>query len=175
MRRCRVTLWRSSRLLPWLITLLLVIFLIRQGPSLSDLRRVITQAQWLWLLWAVLFQAGTYGAVAWLNELLLSQYRVQVPWLRQYVIQLVMAFIEAAVPSMAISGLVLRARLLRPYGATADVASVTTMAETVLIGASVVFPRSWGSDGCSSMGSATAGSSGWRCYGGLASLDPARR
>ncbi len=139
-RRSNATPLSLGRLLPWLITLLLVIFLIRQGPSLSDLRRVITQARWLWLLAAVLFQAGAYGAVAWLNELLLSQYRVLVPWLRQYVIQLIMAFIEAAIPSMAISGLVLRARLLRPYGATADVASVTTIVETVLISASVLIP-----------------------------------
>ncbi len=140
MRRRRVTPWLSGRLFPWLITLLLVLFLIRQGPSLSELRQVIAQAKWLWLLLAVAFQAGAYGAVAWLNELLLSQYRVQVPWLRQYVIQLIMAFIEAAIPSMAISGLVLRARLLKPYGATADVASVTTVVETALISTSVAFP-----------------------------------
>ncbi|MCS7222561.1 MAG: lysylphosphatidylglycerol synthase transmembrane domain-containing protein [Anaerolineae bacterium] len=140
MRRCGAKPLLSARLLPWLITLLLVIFLIRQGPSLSDLHRVIVQAQWFWLLLAVLFQAGAYGAITWLNELLLSQYRVLVPWLRQYLIQLIMAFIEAAIPSMAISGLVLRARLLKPYGATADVASVTTVVETVLISASVIFP-----------------------------------
>jgi len=129
-----------ARALPWLITFLLVVFLARQGPSLSDLHQVITQAQWFWLLLAVLFQAGAYGAVAWLNELLLSQYQVLVPWLRQYVIQLIMAFIEAAIPSAAISGLVLRARLLKPYGATADVASVTTIVETGLISASVLIP-----------------------------------
>jgi len=140
MRRRGIMSLLSGRWLPWLITLLLVIFLLRQSPSLGDLRRVITQAQWLWLLAAVLCQVSAYGAVAWLNELLLSQYRVRVPWLRQYVIQLIMAFIEAAIPSMAVSGLVLRARLLRPYGATPDVASITTIVETVLISTSVLIP-----------------------------------
>lgn len=126
-----------ARALPWLITLLLAVFLIRQGGNWRDLRAVLGRAKWAWLLLALLFQAASYGAVAWLNELLLRHYGALVPWLRQYVIQLAMAFVEAAIPSASVSGFVLRARLLRPYGVTPDVATVTAMIEIVLITTSV--------------------------------------
>jgi uncharacterized protein (TIRG00374 family) len=129
-----------TRVLPWLITLLLVGFLIQQGGDLRDFQAVLGRAQWFWLLLAVVCQTGMYGAITWLNELLLRHYGVFVPRFRQYVIQLALAFVEAAIPSAVLSGLVLRARLLRPYGAAPDVATVTTLVETTLISTSVLVP-----------------------------------
>ncbi len=126
------------RALPWLVTLLLASFLIRQGGNWRDLQAVLGRAQWFWLLLAMVWQASSYGAVAWLNELLLRHYGASVPWLRQYVIQLAMAFVEAAIPSATVSGFVLRARLLKPYGVSADVATATTLVEIVLITGSVL-------------------------------------
>jgi uncharacterized protein (TIRG00374 family) len=125
---------------PWLITGLLVVFLIRQGSDLRDFRSVLAQAHWLWLLLAVAAQAGVYAMVAWLNMLLLRHYGVAVPWFRQYSIQLITAFVEAVVPSATISGFVLRARLLKRYGAKPDVTTITTLIETGLISASVLVP-----------------------------------
>lgn len=126
-----------KRFLPWLITILLAVFLVRQGGNWRDLRAVLGRARWAWLLLALLFQAAAYGTVTWLNELLLRHYGALVPWLKQYVIQLAMAFVEAAIPSASVSGFVLRARLLKPYGVTPDVATVTAMVEVVLITGSV--------------------------------------
>ncbi|GIK58781.1 MAG: hypothetical protein BroJett015_44440 [Chloroflexota bacterium] len=128
------------RLLPWLITLLLLRFLVTQGGDWQELRQELAGASLGLLALAVLFQAGTYAAVAWYNELLLRSYQVRVPWFRQYSIQFAMSFVETAVPSAAVSGLVLRARLLKPYGATADVATVTTVVETFSISLTVLAP-----------------------------------
>lgn len=130
----------AVRSLPWLITLLLVLFWVRQGGDLREFRAVVAQADWRWLGLAVLAQAAAYGAVAWLNELILRHYRVNVPWLRQYTIQYAMSFVEAALPSLAVSGLLLRARLLKPYGASVGVATLSTLVETALISASVATP-----------------------------------
>lgn len=128
------------RLAPWLITLLLLLFWVRKGGDLRDFRAVLAQANWLWLAGALLAQAAAYAAVAWLNELVLRHYRVYVPWFRQYTIQFAMSFVEAALPSLAVSGLLLRARLLKPYGASAAVATLSTLVETALISASVAAP-----------------------------------
>lgn len=129
-----------ARALPWLITLLLVLFWVRKGGDVQDFRAVLAQANWPWLGAALLAVALAYAAVAWLNELILRHYRVNVPWFRQYTIQFAMAFVETVLPSLAVSGLVLRARLLKPYGASAAVATISTLVETVLISLSVVTP-----------------------------------
>jgi len=131
---------RLVRAIPWLITLLLILFWVRKGGDLRDFGAVLVQAKWPWLVGALLAQAGTYAAVAWLNELILRHYRVYVPWFRQYIIQYAMSFVEAALPSMAVSGLVLRVRLLKPYGASATVATISTLTETLLISISVAVP-----------------------------------
>ena len=127
-----------KRILPLLITLLLAWFLLRRGIRWGDLQSVLHQAQWGWLSLALVWQVGAYGAVTWLNEILLQRYGIKVAYAKQYVVQLAMAFIEAAVPSASISGVMLRARLLKPHGVSADVATATTLAETMLIFLSVV-------------------------------------
>jgi uncharacterized protein (TIRG00374 family) len=135
----RVKKW-LIRALPWVITLLLIRFIISRGGDLNDLHAELQQARWGWLLLAILFQAGAFGAVAWLNELLLRAYGVAVPWFRQYFIQFTMAFVETVIPSAAVSGLLLRVHLLKPYGAAPDVAILTSLVETVAIAVSVAVP-----------------------------------
>lgn len=127
-----------ERLLPLLITLLLGVFLFRKGVHWQDLRAILVQANWGWLIFALFWQASSYGAVTWLNEILLKHYGASVPFGKQYAIQLAMAFIESVVPSASISGAVLRVRLLKPHGVSADIATVTTLAEMSLISASIV-------------------------------------
>ena len=126
------------RLLPWLVTLLLIVFLVQRGGDWRGLWMALGRAKWAWLLLALLFQAASYGAVAWLNELLLRRYGAFVPWFKQYVIQLAMAFVEAALPSATVSGFMLRARLLKSHGVTPDVATLTAIVEIVLITSSVL-------------------------------------
>ena len=127
-----------KRAIPLLIILLLVVFFIRRGIQWSELQAVLRQAKWGWLLLALLFQAISLGAVTWLNELLLRHYGARVPFGKQYIVQLAMAFIETVVPSAAISGAMLRIRLLKSDGVSPDVATVTTMIEMALITTSVV-------------------------------------
>src|SRR6266542_115721 len=115
-----------KRIIPILITLLLVWFIVRQGIRWRDFKTVIMQARWGWLLLALIFQAGSYSAITWLNEILLRHYGAHVAWGRQFFIQLAMAFVEAVVPSAAISGVLLRARLLKPYNVSSDIAVITT-------------------------------------------------
>ncbi len=126
--------------LPIVITLLLAWFLLRNGIQWSDLRSILDQAQWGWLALALLWTACAYAAVTWLNEILLQRYSARVPYGKQFLIQLAMAFIETVVPSAAISGVMLRARLLKPHGVSADVTGATTLVETALLSASVLLP-----------------------------------
>jgi len=128
-----------KRSIPLLITLLLGVFLFRKGIHWNNLQSVLNQAKWGWLFFALLWQASSYGAVTWLNEILLRHYGANVPFGKQYVIQLAMAFIESVVPSGSISGAVLRVRLLKPHGVSPDIATVTTLAEMTLVAASVAF------------------------------------
>lgn len=127
-----------QRSLPFFVTLLLAVLFLRKGIQWHDLQAVLSQAQWNWLLLALFWQASAYGAVTWLNQLLLQRYGARVPFGKQYVIQLAMAFIEAAAPTASISGAVLRIRLLKLHHVSADIATVTTLAEMSFVTASVV-------------------------------------
>jgi len=127
-------------ILPLLITFLLGWFLLRHGLSWHDLQVVIQRASWKALFLALVFQAASYIAVTVLNQILLQSYGAMVPFSKQLVVQLAMAFIEALIPSASISGVVLRARLLKPHGVSADVATATVLTEGSLILASVVLP-----------------------------------
>jgi len=126
--------------LPLIITLLLVSLLLRNGIHLDDLRSILDRSQKGWLALALLSMACAYGAVTWLNEILLKRFNARVPYGEQFLIQLAMAFIETVVPSAAISGVILRARLLKPHGVSADVATATTLVETTLLTASLILP-----------------------------------
>lgn len=123
---------------PFLLTLILAWFLLQRGFKWSDLQALLQKAQWSWLLLGMFWQACSYAAVTWLNVLLLKRYGANVPFGKQYLIQLAMAFIEAAVPTASVSGAVLRVRLLKPHKVPADVATVTTMTEMGLIAGSVI-------------------------------------
>ncbi len=127
-------------ILPLLITFMLGWFLFRHGISWNDLQAVLQRASWKLLILALLFQAISYAAVTFLNQILLQSYGAVVPFSKQFVVQLAMAFVEALVPSASISGFVLRARLLKPHGVSADVATATVITEGSLILASVVLP-----------------------------------
>jgi len=124
--------------LPLLITILLGWFLLQRGIRWNDLQSVLHRANLGALLLALICQTASFGAVTYLNQILLQGYGAAVPFRRQYGVQLAMAFVEAIVPSASISGVVLRARLLKPNGVSADVAAATTLTEGTLIVASVV-------------------------------------
>lgn len=124
--------------IPFIVLGLFAILLLKQGTPWQDFKTVLRQARWEWLLLALVWQAASYGAVTWLNQIILRHYGADVPWGKQYIIQLAMAFVEAAIPSAAISGAVLRVRLLKPHGVSAAVATVSTVIEVALVSVSVL-------------------------------------
>jgi len=126
------------RTIPFLLTLLLIGWLLRRGIQWNQLVALLQNAHWGWLLLGIFWQACAFLSVTWLNELLLQRYGARVPFGRQYLIQLAMAFIETVVPTASISGIVLRVRLLKPHAVSTDVATVTTMAEMTLVTASLI-------------------------------------
>lgn len=126
--------------LPLFVSLLLGWFLLRHGIRWIDLLSVLKQSRWSILLLALICQAFSFGAVTYLNQILLQAYGATVPYGKQFMVQLAMAFVEAVVPSASISGVVLRARLLKAHNVSPDVAAITTMSEGTLIFASVLLP-----------------------------------
>jgi len=124
-------------IIPLTVIALFALLFFRQGSPWRDLQTVLKQARWEWLIVALVWQAASYGAVTRLNQIILRHYGADVPWGKQYIIQLAMAFIEAAIPSATVSGAVLRIRLLKPHGVSADVATVSTILEMGLVSLSV--------------------------------------
>ncbi len=127
-----------QRAIPFLLTLILVVFLLRRGIEWNQLRALLLRAHWGWLLLGLLWQACAFFSVTWLNEILLQRYGARVPFGKQYLIQLAMAFIESVIPTASISGVVLRVRYLKPYDVSTDVATATTVAEMSLVAVSVI-------------------------------------
>lgn len=127
-------------ILPLLISLLLGWFLMRQGIHWNDLLSVLRQSKWSLLLLAIIWEALSFGAVTYLNQILLRAHGATVPYGKQFVVQLAMSFVEAVVPSASISGFVLRSRLLRSHRVLPDVAAVTVITEGFLIFISILLP-----------------------------------
>lgn len=126
--------------LPLLVTLLLGWFLLHKGIRWNELQSVLSQAKWSMLVLAFVFQMTSFSAVTYLNQILLQGYGTVVPYGKQLMVQLAMAFIESVIPSASVSGVMLRARLLKPHGVSADVAAATVVMEGTLILASVILP-----------------------------------
>lgn len=127
-----------TRLLPWLITLLLIIYIIRQGGDLREFIQVLDKAKWTWLLLGILCQACSYGIVAWLNIVIIRHFGFVITFFRQFLIQLAVAFVTAVIPSASISGFVLRVRLWKPYGVPVGIATAATIVEIMLVTISII-------------------------------------
>lgn len=103
-------------------------------PLVGELRNTLDlfrQVQWVVLLLAAGIQFLSYSSLTALNQVLLSPFAGKVGFWRLMAILPAMAFIEVALPSVGISGVILRARLLGKSGYSAEVSSFTLLMETI--------------------------------------------
>jgi len=116
-------------------------------PLIGELRTVIDlykHAQWGWLGLAISIQFISYVCLAALNYLLLSPFSGKIGFWRLMAVLPAMAFIEVAVPSAGLSGVVLRARLLGKNGYSPEASSFTLLMEIIYIAAVTVIVSSAG-------------------------------
>jgi glycosyltransferase 2 family protein len=103
-------------------------------PLIGELSNVVDlfkHAEWIWLGLAVSIQFISYTCLTELNYLLLSPFAGKIGFWRLMAILPAMAFIEVALPSAGLSGVILRAHLLGKNGYSAEVSSFTLLMETV--------------------------------------------
>lgn len=105
-------------------------------PLVAELRSVVDlfkQAVWAWFGFAIIIQFVSYIFLTMLNYLLLSSFPGRIGFWRLLAILPTMAFIEVALPSAGLSGVVLRARLLGKNGYSVETSSFTLFMETVYL------------------------------------------
>ncbi|HLO18168.1 MAG TPA: flippase-like domain-containing protein [Anaerolineales bacterium] len=110
-------------------------------PLIGELRNILDllkHAQWAELGLAVSIQFISYSFLTMLNQLLLSPFSGKIGFWRLMAILTSMAFIEVALPSAGLSGVVLRARLLGKDGYSAEASSFTLLMETIYVGGVMV-------------------------------------
>lgn len=105
-------------------------------PLIGELRNALhlfKEARWVWLGIALCIQFISYICLTGLNYLLLVPFSGKIGFWRLMPILPAMAFIEVALPSAGLSGVVLRARLLHKNGYSAEASSFTLLMETIYI------------------------------------------
>ena len=105
-------------------------------PLIGELRNVIDlfkHAQWAWLILAACIQCISYICLTALNYLLLSSFSGKIGFWQLMAVLPAMAFIEVALPSAGLSGVVLRARLLGKNGYSVEASSFTLLMEMIYI------------------------------------------
>lgn len=105
-------------------------------PLIGELSAVIDlfqHAQWAWLALAACIQCVSYICLTALNYLLLSPFSGKIRFWRLMAVLPAMAFIEVALPSAGLSGVVLRARLLGKNGYSVEASSFTLLMEMIYI------------------------------------------
>ena len=106
-------------------------------PLLKELRgmgALLRQADWAWLVAAVLIQVVSYLSLAEANRLLLHPFPGRIRLGRMMGVLPALAFIEVTVPSAGASGIVLRARLLGKSGYSLEASTFTVAIESLFIG-----------------------------------------
>jgi uncharacterized protein (TIRG00374 family) len=110
-------------------------------PFIGEFRNLIDlfkHAEWAWLGFAIVIEFISYIWLTWLNYLLLSPFSGKIGFWRLMAVLPAMAFIEVALPSAGLSGVVLRARLLSKNGYSAEAATFTLLMETIYLGMAIV-------------------------------------
>jgi uncharacterized protein (TIRG00374 family) len=109
-------------------------------PLLGEVRdaaHLFATAHWAWLPVVLLLQGVSYASLTWLNQLALRPFPGRIGFARLAATLTSMAFIEVAIPSAGISGVVLRARLLGRNGYAAEASTFTLVIETAFLGAAM--------------------------------------
>ena len=105
-------------------------------PLLGELRKTVDlfrEAQWGWIVAAFLLQFASYANLTGLNRLLLRPFEGKISFWRMMAVLSSLAFIEVAIPSAGVSGVVLRARLLGKSGYSLEASMFTVFLEAIYI------------------------------------------
>jgi uncharacterized protein (TIRG00374 family) len=105
-------------------------------PLIGELRKTIDlfrEAQWGWIVAALLLQFASYASLTGLNQLLLRPFEGTISFWRMMAVLSSLAFIEVAIPSAGVSGVVLRARLLGKSGYSLEASMFTVFLEAIYI------------------------------------------
>jgi len=116
-------------------------------PLIGELRTVLDlykHARWIWLGLALSIQFISYACLVALNYLLLSPFSGKIGFWRLMAVLPAMAFIEVAVPSAGLSGIVLRARLLGKNGYSLEASSFSLLMEVIYVATATVIVSSVG-------------------------------
>jgi uncharacterized protein (TIRG00374 family) len=132
----------------WAVSLIaLGIFSYLFWPLLGEVRdaaRLFATAQWWWLPIALSVQLLSYSSLTWLNHLALKPFPGHIGFARLGATLTSMAFIEVAIPSAGISGVVLRARLLGRHGYAPESSTFTLVIETAFLGIAMTAVAAFG-------------------------------
>jgi uncharacterized protein (TIRG00374 family) len=102
-------------------------------PFIGELRQIfalLRTASWIWFGLAILIEILSYASLTGLNFLLLQPFQGKISFWRVLAILPAMAFIEVALPSAGVSGVVLRAHLLGRRGYSVETSTFTLILET---------------------------------------------
>ncbi len=116
-------------------------------PLLRELRNVavlIKQAGWEWIGFAVLTQVISYSCLAALNYLLLQPFQGRITFWQLMALLPAMAFIEVALPSGGLSGVILRARLLKRNAFSIEASSFTLLMESLYLATAMITASVYG-------------------------------
>jgi glycosyltransferase 2 family protein len=105
-------------------------------PLIGEMRKsanLIREAQWGWIIVALMLQFASYANLTGLNLLLLRPFEGKINFPRMMAVLTSLAFIEVAIPSAGVSGVVLRARLLGKHGYTLEASMFTVFLEAIYI------------------------------------------
>ena len=105
-------------------------------PLIGELRKtanLLREAQWGWIVAAFLLQFASYASLTGLNHLLLRPFEGKIRYWRLMAVLSSLAFIEVAIPSAGVSGVVLRARLLGKSGYSLEASMFTVFLEAIYI------------------------------------------
>jgi uncharacterized protein (TIRG00374 family) len=105
-------------------------------PLIGELKKTVIllrEAQWGWIIIAIVLQFASYANLTALNLLLLNPFEGKIKFWRMMGVLTSLAFIEVAIPSAGVSGVVLRARLLGKSGYALEASMFTVFLEAIYI------------------------------------------
>lgn len=126
----------SRKWLRWVISLVLLGLLVYFfWPLLGEIKAaadLFRNADWIWLLVALVFQVVSYSFLTWMNALALQPFSGKIRFIPLAGVLTSMAFISVAIPSAGISGVALRVHLLRKYKYLPEESLFSLVVETTL-------------------------------------------
>lgn len=126
----------SRKWLRWVISLVLLGLLVYFfWPLLGEIKAaadLFRNADWIWLLVALVIQVVSYSFLTWMNALALQPFSGKIGFIPLAGVLTSMAFISVAIPSAGISGVALRVHLLRKYKYLPEESLFSLVVETTL-------------------------------------------